>query len=58
MRETDLPFKPNYTQRRGDRNRVKDLRKQEKLQRREDEAAKRKVARNKDPVASGGSGTA
>ena len=53
-----MPFKPNYTQRRGDRKRAKELKKQEKLQRREDEAAKRKAAEKKDPVSSDGSGTA
>ncbi len=36
-----MPFKPNYRQMRADRNRAKELRKQEKLLRRQDKAAKR-----------------
>lgn len=40
-----MAFKPNYNQQRNERNRVKESRKQEKLQRREEEVAKRKAAR-------------
>jgi len=38
-----MAFKPNYNQQRAERNRAKEARKQEKLQRREEEAAKRKA---------------
>lgn len=40
-----MPFKPNYRQQRNERSRVKESRKQEKLQRREEEVAKRKAVR-------------
>jgi hypothetical protein len=40
-----MAFKPNYNQQRSDRNRAKDQKKQVKLQRREEEAAKRRAAR-------------
>jgi hypothetical protein len=40
-----MAFKPNYHQQRSDRNRAKDQKKQVKLQRREEEAAKRRAAR-------------
>ena len=40
-----MPFKPNYKQERSDRNRAKAQKKQEKLQRREEDSAKRKAAR-------------
>ena len=40
-----MPFKPNYKQERSDRNRTKAQKKQEKLQRREEDSAKRKAAR-------------
>ena len=40
-----MAFKPNYRQQRSERERAKEAKKQEKLQRREEEAAKRKVAR-------------
>jgi hypothetical protein len=36
-----MPFKPNYRQQRNDRQRAKDQKKQEKLQRRADDAARR-----------------
>lgn len=39
-----MPFKPNYNQQRNDRKRAKEQKKLEKLQRREDEAARRKLA--------------
>jgi hypothetical protein len=38
-----MAFKPNYNQQRAERNRAKEARKQEKLQRREEDAAKRKA---------------
>ena len=40
-----MAFKPNYNQQRSDRDRTKAHKKQEKLQRRDDDAAKRKAAR-------------
>jgi hypothetical protein len=40
-----MAFRPNYTQQRGERNRTKEQKKQEKLQRREEDAAKRRAAR-------------
>ena len=40
-----MPFKPNYKQERSERNRAKAQKKQEKLQRREEDSAKRKAAR-------------
>ena len=40
-----MAFKPNYQQARGDRNRAKEQKKQEKLRRREEDAAKRKAER-------------
>ncbi len=40
-----MAFKPNYRQQRNERTRAKDNKKREKLQRREEEVAKRKVAR-------------
>jgi hypothetical protein len=46
-----MAFKPNYNQQRSERNRVKEAKKQEKLQRREEEVAKRKAARDENPDA-------
>ena len=43
-----MAFKPNYYQQRSERNRIKEAKKQEKLQRREEEVAKRKAAREAD----------
>jgi hypothetical protein len=40
-----MAFKPNYNQQRSDRNRAKELKKQARLQRREEEAAKRRASR-------------
>ena len=40
-----MPFKPNYKQERSDRNRAKAQKRQEKLQRREEDSVKRKAAR-------------
>lgn len=53
-----MAFKPNYQQQRGERNRVKEQKKREKLQRRADDAAKRRAERGEtdgsdlDPAAS------
>ena len=44
-----MAFQPNYNQQRGERNRAKESKKQEKLQKREEEAAKRKAARDAQP---------
>ena len=38
-----MPFKPNYRQARGDRDRAKQNKKQEKLRKREEDAARRKA---------------
>ena len=46
-----MAFKPNYNQQRSERNRVKEAKKQEKLQRREEEVARRKAARDENPDA-------
>ena len=46
-----MAFQPNYNQQRGERNRAKESKKQEKLQKREEEAAKRKAARDLHPDA-------
>ena len=45
-----MAFKPNYNQQRRERNRIKEAKKQEKLQKREEEVAKRKAARDAQPV--------
>jgi hypothetical protein len=45
-----MAFKPNYNQQRSERNRVKEAKKQEKLQKREEEVAKRKAARDAQPA--------
>ena len=44
-----MAFKPNYRQQRSERTRAKEAKKQEKLQRREEEVAKRKAAREEQP---------
>lgn len=46
-----MAFKPNYNQQRSERNRIKEAKKQEKLQRREEEVAKRRAARDENPDA-------
>lgn len=43
-----MAFKPNYNQQRSERNRAKEQKKQLKLQRREEDAAKRRAARGTD----------
>ena len=40
-----MAFRVNYNQQRSDRQRLKDQKKQEKLQKREDEAARRRAER-------------
>jgi hypothetical protein len=44
-----MAFKPNYNQQRSDRNRAKEQKKKERLQRREEDAAKRKAVRGDQP---------
>jgi hypothetical protein len=46
-----MAFKPNYNQQRSERNRIKEAKKQEKLQKREEEVARRKAAREAQPEA-------
>ncbi len=46
-----MPFRQNYDQQRGDRNRAKQQKTQDRLQRREAEALKRKAEREADPAA-------
>ena len=41
-----MPFRPNYQQQRGDRNRAKEQKKQERLARREEDALRRKAERD------------
>jgi hypothetical protein len=43
-----MAFKPNYYQERASRERVKNAKKQEKLRKREEAAAERKAARDKE----------
>ncbi len=38
-----MAFRPNYNQQRGDRNRAKEQKKKERLDRREEDARKRKA---------------
>ena len=47
-----MAFKPNYRQQRGDRTRAKERKKQEKLQRREEAAERRKADRGEAPAVS------
>ncbi len=49
-----MPFKPNYNMQRSDRNRNKAAKKQEKLQRREEESAKRKAIRGEGAAGDNG----
>ena len=46
-----MAMKPNYFQQRADRNRAKEAKKLEKLQRRDEETAKRKAAREAEQAA-------
>ena len=48
-----MPFKPNYRAHRADRDRAKDERKKEKLQRLEEKVAKRKALREGEPGSEG-----
>lgn len=48
------PRPPNYNQARGDRNRAKEQKKQERLRRREEDALRRKA--NRPPEAEGTTG--
>jgi hypothetical protein len=54
-----MPFKPNYRQARGERDRSKQHKKDEKLRRREVEAARRKAEHEPDgtPPAAPGTGS-
>jgi len=45
-----MAFKPNYNQERASRERAKNVKKQEKLRKREEAAAERKAARDKTPT--------
>ena len=54
-----MAFKPNYRQQRSERQRAKDMKKQEKLAKREEDAARRRAERGEDaeaapPVGAGG----
>ena len=44
-----MPFKPNYRLQRADRNRAKELKKQEKLLRRTEAANQRKAEKDRVP---------
>ena len=44
-----MAFKPNYRQQRSERQRAKDIKKQEKLAKREEDAAKRRAERGDGP---------
>lgn len=48
-----MAMKPNYFQQRSDRNRAKEQRKLEKLQKREEESARRKAEREAQRPADG-----
>ena len=41
-----MAFRPNYQQQRGDRNRAKEQKKKERLERREEDAQKRRAERD------------
>jgi hypothetical protein len=43
-----MAFRPNYNQQRGDRDRAKQQKKLEKLQRRDEDAAKRRAERGEN----------
>jgi hypothetical protein len=49
-RTTKMPRAPNYNQARGDRNRAKEQKKQERLRRREEDALHRKATRSESTV--------
>lgn len=48
-----MAFKPNYNQQRAERNRLKAQKKQEKLDKRSADAARRKAERAGDPEVAG-----
>jgi hypothetical protein len=50
-RRTTMAFKPNYRQQRGDRNRAKMQKQQEKLELRDEAAAKRRAEHDDPPPA-------
>jgi len=52
-----MPFKPNYNQQRSERERAKRLKQQEKLKKREDDAARRKTGRDEPEGSSVEGGT-
>ncbi len=52
-----MAFKPSYRQLRSERTRAKQRKRDEKLQRREEEAAKRKVARDPEQLPDEGAKT-
>jgi hypothetical protein len=49
-----MGFKPNYNQQRAERDRAKQLKKQEKLKQQQEETARRKAAARDESPASGG----
>ena len=49
-----MGFKPNYNQQRAERDRVKQLKKQEKLKQQQEETARRKAVSRGDSAATGG----
>jgi hypothetical protein len=49
-----MAFKTNYSQQRGDRDRAKRTKQQEKLKKREEDAARRKAGRSDDAPAAVG----
>ncbi len=55
--EDPMAFKPSYRQLRSERTRAKQRKRDEKLQRREEEAAKRKVARDPEQLPDEGAKT-
>ena len=48
-----MPFKPNYNHQRAERNRAKEQKKLEKLQRREEKAAQRKSVPDEQQTSTG-----
>jgi hypothetical protein len=48
-----MPFKPNYNQQRADRERAKQKKQQERLQKREEDAARRRAIREPTPPGNG-----
>ena len=50
-----MAFKPNYQQQRGDRDRAKELKKQEKLRIRDEETARRRASAEQNKAEAGNS---